>query len=63
VVIVPVIAPVWMVIQLRAQTPLRSGSARVGDCVTKELPGYRDGLTLLMMAGYIGTVGSALLGR
>ena len=62
VVIVPVIALVWILIQNRAQAPLRSGSARVGDCVTKELPGYRDELTLLMMAGYIGTVGSGLLG-
>lgn len=61
-VIAPVIALVWIVIQKRAQASLRLGSARVGDCVTEELPGYRDELTLLMMVGYIGTVGSGLLG-
>jgi hypothetical protein len=62
VVIVPVIALVWMLIQHWAQAPVRSMMRRVGDYVTKELPGYREELTLLMMAGYIGTVGSALLG-
>jgi len=62
VVIVPVIALVWMLIQHWAHAPIRSVAMRVGDYVTKELPGYRGELTLLMMAGYIGTVGSALLG-
>ena len=64
VVIVPVIALVWMLIQhwAQAQAPVLSVARRVGDYVTKELPGYREALTLLMMAGYIGTVGSALLG-
>lgn len=62
VVIVPVIALVWMLIQHWAQAPVLSVARRVGDYVTKELPGYREELTLLMMAGYIGTVGSALLG-
>jgi len=62
VVILPVIALVWMVLQHRAQAPLRAVARRVRDYVTRELPGYRGELTLLMMAGYIGTVGSALLG-
>ncbi|SLN26556.1 hypothetical protein PEL8287_01233 [Roseovarius litorisediminis] len=62
VVIVPVIALVWMLIQHWTQAPVRSVAWRFGDYVTKELPGYREELTLLMMAGYIGTVGSALLG-
>ncbi|MGX0974796.1 hypothetical protein ACSSVY_000492 [Roseovarius sp. MBR-51] len=61
VVIVPVIALVWMTIQHWAHAPVRSVVRRVGDYVLKELPGYRGELTLLMMAGYIGTVGSALL--
>ncbi|GAW36174.1 hypothetical protein RA2_03243 [Roseovarius sp. A-2] len=61
VVIVPVIALVWMLIQHWGQAPLQSVARRVGDYVTRELPGYREELTLLMMAGYIGTVGSALL--
>jgi len=62
VVIVPGIALVWMIIQHWAHAPGRSVVRRVGDYVFKELPGYRGELTLLMMAGYIGTVGSALLG-
>lgn len=62
VVIVPVIALVWMVIQHWTQAPLRSVARRTRDYVLSELPGYRGELTLLMMAGYIGTVGSALLG-
>ncbi|WP_422001675.1 hypothetical protein [Roseovarius mucosus] len=62
VVIVPGVALVWMIIQNWAHAPVRSVVRRVGDYVFKELPGYRGELTLLMMAGYIGTVGSALLG-
>ncbi|WP_297770172.1 hypothetical protein [uncultured Roseovarius sp.] len=62
VVIVPLIAVVWMIIQHWDHAPVRSVGTRVRDYVLKELPGYRGELTLLMMAGYIGTVGSALLG-
>ena len=62
VVVVPVIALVWIVVQHRAEHPVRAVAARVSRYVTAELPGYRGELTLLMMAGYIGTVGSALLG-
>ncbi|MEI4232945.1 hypothetical protein [Roseovarius sp. D22-M7] len=62
VVIVPLIALAWLTIQHWAQAPARSVARRVGDYVLTELPGYREELTLLMMAGYIGTVGSALLG-
>ena len=62
VVVVPVIALVWIVVQHRAEHPVQAVAARVSRYVTAELPGYRGELTLLMMAGYIGTVGSALLG-
>ncbi|MGI3211147.1 hypothetical protein ACROSR_08540 [Roseovarius tibetensis] len=62
VVIVPVIAIIWLMIQHWAHAPVRSVARRVGVYVMQELPGYREELTLLMMAGYIGTVGSALLG-
>lgn len=61
-VIVPTIALVWMFIQHWSGAPLRDVSARIRDYVCQELPNYRGELILLMMAGYIGTVGSQLLG-
>lgn len=60
-VIVPVMALGWLVIQNWHNAPVRSVATRVRDYVLVELPGYRGELTLLMMAGYIGTVGSVLL--
>jgi hypothetical protein len=60
-VLVPSIALVWMLIQHRAEAPFRSAGSRLQTYVLQELPGYRGELTLLMMAGYIGTVGSQLL--
>lgn len=60
-VLVPTIALVWMVIQHWSDAPVRNTAARIRDYAMKELPGYRGELVLLMMAGYIGTVGSQLL--
>lgn len=60
--LVPCIAVVWMVIQHLGDRPALRVAARLRDYVLKELPGYRGELVLLMMAGYIGTVGSQLLG-
>jgi hypothetical protein len=60
-VLVPAIALVWMVIQHWSDAPFRNTAARIRDYAMKELPGYRGELVLLMMAGYIGTVGSQLL--
>jgi len=60
-VVVPVIALVWAVIQrigLGREGTLR-GRAR--GYITGELPGYRGEIVLLMMAGYIGTVGAPVL--
>ncbi|SNR51602.1 hypothetical protein [Puniceibacterium sediminis] len=59
--IVPTIAVGWLFIQNRGPGGLGAITARLRDYVVTELPGYRSELTLLMMAGYIGTVGSALL--
>lgn len=61
-VLVPMIALVWMVIQHWAEAPVRNTGARIREYVLIELPGYRGELVLLMMAGYIGTVGAHLLG-
>ncbi len=60
-VIVPGIALVWLIFQCRGAGGGARLRARLTDYLFRELPGYRGELTLLMMAGYIGTVGSALL--
>ncbi len=59
--IVPMIAVVWLLIQYREERPVFHAVARIGSYARDELPGYRGELVLLMMAGYIGTVGSRLL--
>lgn len=56
--LVPLIAIVWLVIQTR---DLGETLVQSGRYLAEELPSYRKELVLLMMAGYIGTVGSALL--
>ena len=61
-VIVPVIAVVWLTIQNWEQNPAQGVAHRVRTYLLEELPGYRSELVLLMMAGYIGTVGGVLLG-
>lgn len=61
-VLVPAIALVWLMIQNWSDAPLANTAHRVRTYVLQELPGYRGELILLMMAGYIGTVGSQLLG-
>ena len=59
--IVPVIAVIWTAIQAWG-TPSGPGFwRRVGDYAFVELPGFRGEILLLMMAGYIGTVGAPLL--
>lgn len=60
-VVVPVIALCWAIIQ-HAGEPFATGlGARAVSFVNRELPGYRGELILLMMAGYIGTVGAPVL--
>jgi hypothetical protein len=59
-VIVPAIALIWLAMQNRgsaAPTPL---AAHIGSYLD-ELAGYRPELVLLMMAGFIGTLGSRLM--
>jgi hypothetical protein len=60
-VLVPIIALVWMIIQHWSEAPLRQVISRSKTYVLQELPSYRGELILLMMAGYIGTVGSQVL--
>jgi hypothetical protein len=59
--IVPFIAVVWLVGQHWSHTPVKSTARRISTYLGSELPGYRGELVLLMMAGYIGTVGAQLL--
>jgi hypothetical protein len=59
-VIVPLIALIWLAMQnrgLETPVPLARHIARYMD----EMAGYRSELVLLMMAGFIGTIGSRLL--
>ncbi len=60
-VIVPVMGVAWLVIQHWHEGPVRAVGARITGYLFQELPAYRGELTLLMMAGYIGTVGAQLL--
>ena len=59
--VVPLVALGWIGWQDRHRRPLRSMGRRARTYVERDLPGYRGELTLLMMAGYIGTVGGHLL--
>lgn len=61
IVIVPVISVVWIGLQAGPGDAARRIAQRVRSYVGVELPGYRGEITLLMMAGYIGTVGAHLL--
>jgi hypothetical protein len=60
--IVPVIAAGWLALQVRGAPDAPGFGRRVSDYVFQELPDYRGEIILLMMAGYIGTVGAPLLG-
>ena len=60
--VVPSIALGWVAIQHgAAEPPLEAVRMRGADYLFRELPAYRGELTLLMMAGFIGTAGSHLL--
>ncbi len=61
IVIVPVISMVWIGLQTGPGPAVLRIARRVRGYVGEELPAYRGEITLLMMAGYIGTVGAHLL--
>ncbi|HUF55162.1 MAG TPA: hypothetical protein VMM55_01225 [Thermohalobaculum sp.] len=61
-VVVPIVSLGWMAAQgRRRHRVLAFLGVRVRRFVTRDLPGYRSELVLLMMAGFIGTLGSGLL--
>ncbi len=59
--VVPMIALGWIAWQARQDFPGRSLVQRAQSYINVDLPGFRGELTLLMMAGYIGTLGGMLL--
>ncbi|AZQ68474.1 hypothetical protein EF888_15845 [Silicimonas algicola] len=60
-VIVPAMATGWMLLQHRHDRPLQSVGRRYKTYFFEELPAFSGEMTLIMMAGYIGTVGAAVL--
>lgn len=58
VVVVPVIAVIWALLQTDGQRPL---SDRLYRFASRDVPGYREEISLLIMAGFIGTAGAPLL--
>jgi hypothetical protein len=60
--VVPLLSLGWALVQHRGGALDYGMRDRLVRYVTQELPGTRGEVTLLMMAGYIGTVGGPLLG-
>jgi hypothetical protein len=60
-VVVPVMAILWALVQRAGLGPAAALGPRTRRYVDQELPGYRGELVLLMMAGFIGTVGAPVL--
>jgi hypothetical protein len=59
--VVPSIAVFWATLQYLGRTGDGSLGHRAKVYITEELPGFRGEIVLLMMAGFIGTVGAPLL--
>lgn len=59
--LVPAISAVWIALQ-NPETPWSTLGSRARDYFETELPSYRGEMLLLMMAGFIGTLGAGLLG-
>lgn len=61
--VVPVTATLWGALQPSSagEGPLAAGARHVAAFFTRELPEYRGQIVLLFMAGFIGSLGAALL--
>lgn len=57
---VPLVSLGWIALQAPGTDRLRPTAARAGAFVTRELPGMRNEIVLLFMAGFIGSLGSFL---
>lgn len=60
--VVPVLSLGWVGLQSIGSRPLARVAMRARDYAVRDLPGYRGEILLLMMAGFIGTLGSRLMG-
>ncbi|SFP95272.1 hypothetical protein [Tranquillimonas alkanivorans] len=58
--LVPLIAMGWVALQAVGDHPAAAVCDSVADFATRELPGLNGELVLLSMAGFIGTLGSAI---
>ncbi len=59
---VPLIAAGWVMLQAAPGSAPRTLARRSGGYFIRALPNYRGEIMLLMMAGFIGTLGAVLLG-
>lgn len=59
--VVPALSIAWIAVQNIGRAPLTRAATRAVEYATRDLPGYRSELVLLMMAGFIGTLGGRLL--
>jgi hypothetical protein len=60
-VVVPIIAAAWVALQAAPSARLAPLASRARAYVVRDLAGYRGELVILMMAGFIGALGSTLL--
>ena len=61
--VVPFVSIGWLAVQSLVDDGAPRLGERLKNYVIRELPGFRGELTLLMMAGYIGTVGAPLVSQ
>ncbi|MCB1850976.1 MAG: hypothetical protein KDI83_09400, partial [Gammaproteobacteria bacterium] len=60
--VIPLLSIAWIAVQTAKHNPLRQVRRRVSNYLMVQLAGIRSEMVLLMMAGYLGTVASPLLG-
>lgn len=60
--VAPLLSVAWISVQTAGRRPLRHLKRRASNYLTAQLAGLRSEMLLLMMAGYLGTVASPLLG-
>jgi hypothetical protein len=61
-IIVPLLSMAWIAVQNFRRQPFRQVCCRVNEYLIVELGNFRGEMVLLMMAGFLGTVASPLLG-